>query len=51
MAETLPAPRWWAIREDELLRALCKTADGDDPGVVLTELFANSETREVPPDA
>jgi hypothetical protein len=40
--------RWWVIHEDELSNAIQRAADGDDPGVVMLELVANSEREDAP---
>jgi hypothetical protein len=34
--------RWWVIHDQDLAQALQRVAEGDDPWVVHTELFANS---------
>lgn len=34
---------WWVINGTELLAALKRAHEGDDPDVVYIELFANSE--------
>lgn len=41
---------WWAIHGESLMDALKRCADGDDPGVVYTELFANSRQEAVEAD-
>jgi hypothetical protein len=43
--------RWWVISEEELLAALQRVEAGDPAGVVLVELYANSDTERVEPDA
>lgn len=45
--EVVPHERYWVIAESELHAALLRVADGDDPGIVLLELEANS-TGETP---
>ena len=37
---------WWHLEGAELLAALHRAHDGDDPGVVYAELYANSDTDE-----
>jgi hypothetical protein len=37
------AEAWWVIAGDELLAALHRAHEGDDPGVVYAELFVNAE--------
>ena len=39
--------RWWVIHEDELIKALKRCADGEDPEIMILELTANTE----PPDS
>ncbi len=39
-------PRWWLIREDELLHAIQRAFHKTLPGVVMLELLANSERIE-----
>lgn len=42
---------WWTIAGEELLAALHRVHDGDDPDVVYAELYANSKaTRPTPED-
>ncbi len=38
-----PAEQWWTLNGAELLDALWRAHDGDDPGVVYVELYANSD--------
>lgn len=33
---------WWVIQDTVLREALQRAAEGDDPGVVETEMFVNS---------
>ena len=40
------AERWWVIAESELLAALRRVADGDDPDLAMAELLANSEADD-----
>lgn len=37
------AGAWWCIHEDELLGALRKCHQGEDPDVVYAEIYANSD--------
>lgn len=37
---------WWVINSTELLSALKRVADGDDPDIVYVELYANATTEE-----
>ncbi len=37
---------WWVIHGETLLSALQACADGEDPDMVYTELYANSETEQ-----
>jgi HAMP domain-containing protein len=41
---------WWTIPTDVLLDALRQVAAGDDPDVVLAELYANSEHEDYADD-
>lgn len=36
---------WWAIAGDELLRSLRRAHDGENPDLLYTELYANTETE------
>lgn len=38
---------WWVIHGEELAKALHRVKDGEDPDLIYTELFANSEHEEV----
>jgi hypothetical protein len=38
---------YWVIAEDELLAALRRASDGQDPDLVMAELLANSSTEDV----
>jgi len=40
-----PSEQWWTINGAELLAALGRAHDGDDPGVVYLELLVNSTTE------
>lgn len=40
--------RWWVIEESELLAALRRVGDGQDPDVMLVELLANSSSEQHP---
>jgi hypothetical protein len=40
------AEQWWTINGDDLVAALRRAHDGDDPGVVYLELLVNSESEE-----
>lgn len=42
------ADQWWCINGAELMAALTRAHDGDEPGVVYLELIANSTTEETP---
>lgn len=37
---------WWAIAGTELLAALHRAHNGDDPDIVYAELYANSAPEE-----
>lgn len=39
---------WWAISGAELLAALNRAHDGEDPDMVYAELYANSEIERHP---
>ena len=41
---------WWVIAGHYLLEALRKVAAGDDPEMVYTELYANSDIERYEPD-
>lgn len=41
--------RWWVISEGALLKALYDASRGEDPGIVMAELLANSDVRKEPP--
>lgn len=43
---TTPADQWWTINGAELMAALQRAHDGDEPGIVYIELLANSSTDE-----
>ena len=43
MSESDPL-QWWTISGSEFLRALRLVAEGNDPELVYTEFYANSET-------
>ena len=38
------AEEWWCINGQELLDALRRVSNGDDPDIAYAELFANSES-------
>lgn len=38
---------WWSIRGSELLAALKRCAQGENPDIVYAELYANSESEIV----
>ncbi len=40
---------WWTIHGSEILAALRRAHDGDDPDVVYAEMYANSD-HEYPDD-
>ena len=42
---------WWVIEDAALQEALNRVHAGDEPGIVLTELYANSDTEQVEPPA
>ena len=41
-----PDEQWWTINGADLMDALHRAHDGDHPGIVYAELFANSETED-----
>lgn len=41
---------WWVIEDAALEAALDRVQSGDEPGVVLAELYANSDTSQVAPE-
>lgn len=41
---------WWVIEDKALRAALDRVAEGEDPGLVETELYANSEVDQVEPN-
>lgn len=45
---TAPADQWWCINGADLMGALTRAHEGDEPGFVYLELIANSETEETP---
>lgn len=40
--------QWYVISGADLKAALDRVAAGDDPGIVLAEIYANSETTDHP---
>lgn len=44
--ERKPEDQWWVINGAELLAALTRAHDGDDPGIAYLELIANSDTEQ-----
>jgi len=40
---------WWVIHGDTIVQALNRAADGEDPELIYTELYANADTEN--PDA
>ena len=36
---------WWAISGEALIEALRRANDGEDPDLLYTELYANSDTE------
>lgn len=47
MSESDPL-QWWTISGSEFLRALRLVAEGNDPEMVYTEFYANSEIFRPP---
>jgi hypothetical protein len=41
-----PEQQWWTINGDDLMTALWRAHEGDDPGVVYLEMFANSDAED-----
>lgn len=41
-----PVDQWWCINGADLMAALARAHNGDEPGVVYLELIANSETEQ-----
>ena len=37
-----PTAEWWLIREDEILTALHRVHDGEDPDLLFAEMYANA---------
>ena len=46
MSTRLPAEQWWTINGQDLMDALRRSHDGDDPGVVYLELLVNSDSTD-----
>ncbi len=40
-----PIEQWWTINGADLLAAMRRAHDGDDPNLLYLELYANSETE------
>lgn len=48
MSDDTPAsPGWWVLSGEDLLYALRRTHDGEDPALVYAEMYANSEHEHV----
>lgn len=43
MSARPPAEQWWTLNGADLMGALQRAHDGDDPDVVYLELLANSD--------
>lgn len=41
-----PSQQWWTIRGDDIMAALAKVQQGDEPWVVYAELLVNAETTD-----
>lgn len=39
---------WWVIHGQDLMDALNQVKNGDDPGIIYAELYANSTHEQVP---
>lgn len=45
-----PSIRWWVISDHTLRDALQRAHNGEDPGVIEAEIYANSDRIDVDPD-
>lgn len=50
MTEPVGNLGWWAISGSELLAALRRVSQGEDPDMAYAELYANTSTEEVDAD-
>ena len=41
-----PSEQWWTISGDDLLAALYRVKNGDDPEVVYMEFYVNSSSED-----
>jgi hypothetical protein len=41
-----PADQWWTINGQDMLDALIRCHNGDDPDIVYLELFVNSDVTD-----
>lgn len=41
---------WWTIHGEEMLQMMKRAANGEDPGLLYAELYANSEHHYYPAD-
>lgn len=41
---------WWVIQDTALRAALDRVSEGEDPGLVEAELYANSDVDQIEPE-
>jgi hypothetical protein len=43
-----PSDQWWCINGQDMLNALIRCRNGDDPDIVYLEMFINSDITDYP---